>query len=45
MDNYNEFPTPTKVDTPLDKDENGYEARIYWLNSYSSVIGIMFYLE
>ena len=45
MEHYNELPTPTKVEVPLVIDANGYEANIYWPNSYASVIGIMLYLE
>ena len=38
------MPTPTKVESPLGTDANGYEAKINWPNSYASVIGMMFYL-
>ena len=44
MEHCNGFPTPTKVEAPLGTDNNGYEAKIYWPNSYASVIWMMFYL-
>ena len=45
MDNCNGFPTPTKVEAPLETDSNVSEAKIYWPNSYASVIGMVLYLE
>ena len=44
MDHCNGFPTPTKIEAPLGKDENGSEAERYWPNSYDYVIGMMLYL-
>ena len=44
IDHCNGLPTPTKVEAPLGTDTNGSEAKIYWSNSYASVIGMMFYL-
>ena len=38
------FPTPTKVEAPLGTYDNGYEAKIYFPDSYVSVIGMMLYL-
>ena len=38
------FQKPTKVEAPLGTDANVYEAKIYWTNSYASVIGMMWYL-
>ena len=38
MEHCNRFTTPTKVESPLGIDVNGYEAIIYWPNSYVSVI-------
>ena len=32
MGNCNGFPTPTKVEAPLGKDANGYEAKRDWPN-------------
>ena len=45
MEHCNGLPTTTKVEAPLGTDANGYEAKIYWPNSYASVIGMMLYLE
>ena len=45
MDNCNGLPTPTKVEATLGTDANGYEDEIYWPNSYTSIIGMMLYLE
>ena len=45
MEHFNGFPTPTKVDAPLGTDDNGYETKRYWINSYDSAIGMMLYLE
>ena len=44
MGHCNGFPTPTKVEAPLGIDENGYEDKRYWTNSYASVIGMILYL-
>ena len=44
MENCNGFLTPIKVETPLETETNGSEAKIYWPNSYASVIGMMLYL-
>ena len=44
MDHFNGLPTPTKVEAPLGTDANGDEDKIYWPNSYSSVIGMMLYM-
>ena len=40
----NGLPTPTKVQAPLGTDNNGYKSKIYWNNSYDSVIGMMLYM-
>ena len=40
----NGFPTATTVEAPLRIDENGYKDKIYWTNSYASVIGTILYL-
>ena len=45
MEHCNGFTTPTKVEAPLGKYENGFEAKIYWTNSYASFIGMLFYLS
>ena len=44
MGQCNGLPTPNKVEAPVGKDANGSEAKIYWPNSYASVIGMMLYL-
>ena len=44
MEHCNGLPTPTKVEAPLETDENGYESKRDWPNSYASFIGMMFYL-
>ena len=44
MEHCNGLPTPIKVQAPLGTDANVSEANIDWPNSYSSVIGMMFYL-
>ena len=44
MDHFNGFPTQTKVEANLGRDENCYEAKRDWPNSYASVIGMMLYL-
>ena len=44
MEHCNGFPTPNKVEAPVGKYANGSEAKIYWPNSYASVIGMMLYL-
>ena len=44
MEHFNGFPKYTKVEASTRKDENGYEAKIYWTNSYDSTIGMMLYL-
>ena len=44
MDHFNGLPTPTKVEAPLGTDMNGYEAKKYFPNSYTSVIGMILYL-
>ena len=44
MEHCNGFPTPTKVDENLGKDDNGSEVKRNWPNSYASVIGMMLYL-
>ena len=41
MGHCNGFPTPTKVEAPLRTEANGSEDKIYWTNSYDSVIEIM----
>ena len=45
MEHRNGFPTPTKVVIHLSTYHNGYEANIYFTNSYASVIEMMLYLE
>ena len=45
MENFHGLQNPTKVESPLGTDENGSEAKRYCTNSYSSVIGMMLYLE
>ena len=45
MEHCNGLVTPTKVEAPLGTDNNGYETKIDWPNSYASVIGMMLYLE
>ena len=45
MDYFNGVQTPIKVDVPIGTDNNGYEAKRDWTNSYDSVIGMMLYLE
>ena len=45
MEHCNGLPTPTKVEAPLVKDVNGYEARRDWPNSCASDIWMMLYLE
>ena len=44
MENCNDFPTPTNVETPLGRDNNGSEDKRDWTNSYASVLGMMLYL-
>ena len=44
MEHCNGLPTPTKVEAPFGTDTNGYEAKIYWPNSYAYVIGMMLYM-
>ena len=44
MEYSNGSPTPNKVEAPLETDINGSEPKIYWPNSYASVIGMMSYL-
>ena len=44
MDHCYGLPTPTKVETPLGTDANGYEAKRDWTNSDASFIGMMLYL-
>ena len=44
INNCNSFPTPTKVEATLGTCYNGSEAKIYFPNSYASVIGMMLYL-
>ena len=43
MKHCNGLPTPTKVEAPLLTEENGYEAKRDWPNSYASVIEMMLY--
>ena len=45
MEHFNGFPIPTKSEAPLGTDDNGYEAKIDWPNSYAYVIGMMFILH
>ena len=45
MEDFNGLPTPTKVEALLGTDDNFPEPKIYWTNSYASVIGVVFYLE
>ena len=42
MDYYNELPRTTKVESSFGKYENYTEAKRYWPNSYSSIIGMIF---
>ena len=44
MEHCNGLPTPTKVEEPLGTDANVSEDKIYFPNSYASIIGIMLYL-
>ena len=44
MDNCNKLPTPTKVESPLVTDVNGFEDKRDWPNSYAYDIGIILYL-
>ena len=44
MEHSSGLSTPTKVDAPLGTDVNGSKAKIYWPNSYASVIRMMLYL-
>ena len=44
MEQCNGLPTPTKVDSLLGKDDNKYDAKRDWTNSYASVIGMVLYL-
>ena len=44
MEHCNRLPTPTKYETPLVTDDDGYESRRDWPNSYASFIGMMLYL-
>ena len=44
MDNFNGFPTSTKVEAPLGTYVNVSEAKRYWTNSYAYVIWMMLYL-
>ena len=43
MDHYDGFPTTTKVEVTLRKDENVTETGRYWKNSYEAIIGNMLY--
>ena len=45
MEHWNGLQTPTKVDAPIGKYKNGYEAKRDRTNSYAYVIGMMLYLE
>ena len=45
MERSNGLPTTTKVEEPLGTYVNGSDAKIYWTNSYASIIGIMLNLE
>ena len=45
MEHFIGLPTPTKVEASLGTDTNGYEAKRDWPNSYTSVIGMILYLE
>ena len=44
MDDCNEFPAPIKAEEPLDTDENGSKAKMYWSNSSDYFLGMMMYL-
>ena len=44
MEHCNGLPKPTKVEAPLGTDSNVSEAKRYFPNSYTSVIGMMLYL-
>ena len=44
MENCNGLPITTKVEAPLGKDTNGYEAKRCWTNAYASGIGMILYL-
>ena len=45
MEYCNGLTTPTKVEGTYGIYENGYDAKRYWSNTYTSVIGMMLYLE
>ena len=44
MEHFNGLPTPTKVESPLEKDDNGPEANRDWTNSSYSIIEMMLYM-
>ena len=44
MDCCNVLPTPTNVEAHLGTDGNVPEAKRYWINSYSYIIGMMLYM-
>ena len=44
MEHCNGLQKPTNFEAPLGTDDNGSEAKRYWFNSYSYVIGMMLYL-
>ena len=45
MEHCNELPITNKAESPIGKNKNGYDAKIYWNNSYDSVIGMILYLK
>ena len=45
MEHFNGLPTPTKVEAPLGDEDNSYESKRDWNNSYAYVIGMMLYLS
>ena len=44
VEHCNGLPKPTIDEAPLGTDENNSEAKRDWINSYTSVIGMMLYL-
>ena len=44
MEHCNELPTHTNVETTIGSYENDLDNKIYWMDSYDSVIGVMLYL-
>ena len=45
MEYFNGLTTTTKVEANIGTDANGFEAKIDWTNSYTSVIDMMLYLS